>query len=152
MTTQWTRCHHHQEGTDKSHRDFRVRRAVVLCALQCFIANTKYYCNVCINPDPLAMLPEDGDLSGLHSVTLGNTWLHWWRRWIVIYTGWRWRSLQHVPFWLLCPQYNSADDWTGDSETICARVTILPAISSSTYNVLASQGFNSHQRVQYGNE
>ena len=61
-----------KEGAANSHRDFRVRRAVVLCALQWLIANNKYYRNVHINPDALSMLPEDGDLSGLQSVTLDS--------------------------------------------------------------------------------
>ena len=55
------------------HRDFRVRRAVVLRALQWLVANNKYYRNVRINPKALAMLLEDGDPSGIHSVTLGFT-------------------------------------------------------------------------------
>ena len=62
-----------KEGAADSHRDFRVRRAVVLRALQWLITNNKYYRNVLINPEALAMLPEDGDLSGLHSVTLNST-------------------------------------------------------------------------------
>ena len=61
-----------KEGAANSHRDFRVRRAVVLRALQWLIANNKYYHNVHINPDALSMLPEDGDLSGLQSVTLDS--------------------------------------------------------------------------------
>ena len=62
-----------KEGAANSHRDFCIRRAVVLRALQWLVANNKYYHSVRINPDALAMLPEDGDLSGLHSVTLGST-------------------------------------------------------------------------------
>ena len=62
-----------KEGAGDSHRDFRVRRAVVLRALQWLIANNKYYRNVHINPDALAMLPENGNLSGIHSVTLNST-------------------------------------------------------------------------------
>ena len=61
-----------KEGAANSHRDFRVRRAVVLRALQWLIANNKYYRNVHINPDALSILPEDGDLSGLQSVTLDS--------------------------------------------------------------------------------
>lgn len=62
-----------KEGAADSHRDFHVRRAVVLRALQWLVANKKYYRNVHINPEALSMLPEDGDLSGLHSVTLDST-------------------------------------------------------------------------------
>ena len=50
-----------KEGVSNSHRNFRVRRAIVLCALRWLVAN-KYYRNVHINPEALAMLPEDGDL------------------------------------------------------------------------------------------
>ena len=61
-----------KEGASNSHRDFRVRRAVVLRALQWLIANNKYYRNVHINAEALEILPEDGDLSGLHSVSLDS--------------------------------------------------------------------------------
>ena len=46
-----------KEGAAQSHRDFRVRSRV-LTALQ---ANNIYY-HVYINPDALALLPEDGDI------------------------------------------------------------------------------------------
>ena len=49
-----------KEGAADSHRDFRVRRAVVLQALQWLVANNKYYRSVRIN------------LSGIHSVTLNS--------------------------------------------------------------------------------
>jgi hypothetical protein len=62
-----------KEGATNSHRDFRVRRAVVLHALQWLVANNKYYRSVHINSDALAILPEDGDLSGLRSVVLDST-------------------------------------------------------------------------------
>lgn len=39
-------------------------------ALQWLVANNKYYSSIRINADALAMLPIDGDLSGLHSVTI----------------------------------------------------------------------------------
>jgi hypothetical protein len=58
-----------RKGASSSHRDFRVRKDVVLNALQWLVANNKYYRSVCINQDALAMPPEDGDLSGLHSVS-----------------------------------------------------------------------------------
>ena len=61
-----------RKGASNSHRDFPVRRAVVLHALQWLVANKKYYHNVCINPEALEILPEDGDLSGLHSVSLDS--------------------------------------------------------------------------------
>ena len=62
-----------KEGASNSHRDFRVRKAVVLHALQWLVTNNKYYRNVRINPEALAMLPDNGDLSGLHSVSLDST-------------------------------------------------------------------------------
>jgi hypothetical protein len=37
------------------------------------LANNKYYRSVHINPDALAMLPEDGDLTGLVTVSLNST-------------------------------------------------------------------------------
>ena len=43
-----------KEGTANSHGDFRVRRAVVLLALQWLLDNNKYYRNIHINTDALA--------------------------------------------------------------------------------------------------
>ena len=62
-----------KEGAANTHRDFRVRRGVVLHALQWLLANNRYYLNVRINVDALALLPEDGNLNGLHSITLNST-------------------------------------------------------------------------------
>ena len=62
-----------KEGYAQSHRDFRVRKSRVLSALQWLQANNIYYHNVIINHDSLALLPEDGDISGLTSVTLETT-------------------------------------------------------------------------------
>ena len=62
-----------KEGAANTHRDFRVRRGVVLHALQWLLAKNKYYLNVRINLDALTLLPEDGNLTGLHSVTLDST-------------------------------------------------------------------------------
>ena len=61
-----------KEGAADSHHDFHVKRAVVLRALQWLLAN-KYYRNIHIKPDPLAMLPEDGDLSDLQWISLEST-------------------------------------------------------------------------------
>ena len=61
-----------KEGATQSHRDFRVRRSVVLRALQWLLANNVYYRNIRIDPNALALLPEDGDLTGLRSVTVEN--------------------------------------------------------------------------------
>ena len=51
-----------KEGAAESHNDFRVRRSVVFCALQWFLANNIYYRNIHIDPDAIAVLPEDGYL------------------------------------------------------------------------------------------
>ena len=61
-----------KQGAADSHHDFRVRRSVVLAALQWLLANNKYYRSVQINSDALALLPEDGNLTGLRSVTLDS--------------------------------------------------------------------------------
>jgi len=62
-----------KEGAANSHRDFHVRRAVVLHAPQWLLTNNKYYRSVHLNPDALALLPKDGNLTGLHSLTLTST-------------------------------------------------------------------------------
>ena len=62
-----------KEGAANTHRDFRVRRGVVLHALHWLLANNRYYLNVRINIDALTLLPEDGNLNGLHSITLNST-------------------------------------------------------------------------------
>jgi len=66
----------HREGAlfaFESLRDFRVRKSVVLCVLQWLLAINIYYHNVCIDPDALALLPEDGDMTGLYSTTLKSS-------------------------------------------------------------------------------
>ena len=62
-----------RKGAANTHRVFHIRRGVVLHALQWLLANNRYYVNVRINLDALALLPEDGNLTGLHSVTLDST-------------------------------------------------------------------------------
>ena len=59
-----------KEGAVNSHRHFRVRKSVVLSALRWLLTNNKYYRSVSINHDALVLLPEDGNLTGLRSVTL----------------------------------------------------------------------------------
>ena len=54
-----------KEGAVGHHRDFRVRRSVVLHALEWLTMNNVYYRNVSIDHDVLALLPDDGHLSGL---------------------------------------------------------------------------------------
>ena len=62
-----------KEGVADSHHDFHVRRAVVLRALQWLLVNNKYYNHILINIEALMLLPEDGELSGLQSVSLEST-------------------------------------------------------------------------------
>ena len=62
-----------KEGATESHHDFRVRRSVVLRSLQWLLTNNIYYRNVCIDSDALALLPEDGNLTGLCSTTLESS-------------------------------------------------------------------------------
>ena len=62
-----------KEGATESHHDFLVRRSVVLRALQWLLANNIYYRNVHIDSDALALLPEDGNLTGLCSMTLESS-------------------------------------------------------------------------------
>ena len=62
-----------KEGATNSHRDFHVRRTAVYHALQWLVANNKYYRNIHINLEAVATLPEDGDLNGLHTVSLDYT-------------------------------------------------------------------------------
>ena len=62
-----------KEGAANTHRDFLVRRSVVHHALQWLLANNRYHLNVCVNVDALALLPEDGNLNRLHSITLDST-------------------------------------------------------------------------------
>ena len=125
-----------KEGATDSHRDFRVRRAVVLRALQWLIANNKYYRNVHINPDALAMLPENGNLSGIHSVTLNSSDED---------TASPTLDEDEDPYnthlsGSLCSEHHSADDRTGDGEAHCAGATISPSTSSSSPNSsMASQ-------------
>ena len=45
----------------------------MLLALQWLLDNNKYYRNIHINADVLAMLPEDGDLTGLLTVSVNTT-------------------------------------------------------------------------------
>ena len=62
-----------KEGATESHHYFLVRRSVVLHALQWLLANNIYYRNVHIDSDALALLPEDGNLTGLCSITLESS-------------------------------------------------------------------------------
>ena len=57
-----------RKGKSGGHRDFRVRRAVVLEALRWLIRNNHYYSNVTIDYDVVDALPEDGTLSDLQVI------------------------------------------------------------------------------------
>ena len=59
-----------KEGAVGHHRDFRVRRSVVLHALEWLTINNTYYRNVTIDHDVLALLPIDGHLSGLVTMSV----------------------------------------------------------------------------------
>ena len=60
-----------KEGANHSHRDFRVRRAVVHSALQWLVSHNKYYHSMGVTIDDTALehLPLDGNASNLVSVT-----------------------------------------------------------------------------------
>ena len=62
-----------RDGAAGSHRDFRVRRSVVLSALQWLLPNNTYYRHVHINQAALSLLPADGDLTYLVSVTIESS-------------------------------------------------------------------------------
>ena len=55
-----------REKADETHRDFQVRRAVVLRALQWLIVNNMYYNDAVINNDTLRMLSIDSHLTNLN--------------------------------------------------------------------------------------
>ena len=79
-SAQWARHHRDQrkEGAANSHHDLHVRRAVVLHALQWLLTNNKYYLSVHLNPDALALLPEDSNLLCLpHIVSNWCCWLQY---------------------------------------------------------------------------
>ena len=61
-----------KEGAGQSHRDFRIRRSVVQCALQWLVTHNKYYHanHVHIDGSALEHLPEDGNLSQLTAITV----------------------------------------------------------------------------------
>ena len=57
-----------KEGSDDSHRDFKVRRSVVLNALQWLKQHNKYYRDIDIDYAALNQLPIDRNLDGLATV------------------------------------------------------------------------------------
>ena len=61
-----------KQGVAETHKDFRVRRSIVLRALQWLIMNNKYYSHVTINHDTLSMLPIDSQLTNLVSISVSS--------------------------------------------------------------------------------
>ena len=59
-----------KEGAVETHKDFRVRRSVVLGALQWLVVNNNYYRDVTINHDVLALLPSDEHLTNILTTTV----------------------------------------------------------------------------------
>ena len=109
---------------------------VVLCALQWFLANNKYYYSVRINPEALAMLLEDGDLSVLYSITLSST------KEEQNHSPHRRKMKTPATFW---PQHCSADDRARDHQTVSTRLTVLSATSSCTYSLVPCQQLANRQ-------
>ena len=62
-----------KEGATDSHKDFRVRRSVVLRALQWLVENNIYYRDITIDHSVLALLPTDGELSNLETMTVSSS-------------------------------------------------------------------------------
>ena len=59
-----------KEGTNSTHKDFRVRRSRVFNALQWLKLNNKYFNGISINNSTLLQLPEDDNLSGFSVLTV----------------------------------------------------------------------------------
>ena len=59
-----------KQGSTETHHDFRVKRSVILCALQWLIANNIYFHNISINYEALTLLPEDATISDLCTMTI----------------------------------------------------------------------------------
>ena len=57
-----------KQGSDNTHRDFRVRQSVVLRALKWLKQNNQYYHDIEINHAALSQLPADGDLTGIRTM------------------------------------------------------------------------------------
>ena len=56
--------------TSQAHRDFRVRKTVVLQALNFLKANNVYFSNITINLENLSLLPDDSTISNQHMFTV----------------------------------------------------------------------------------
>ena len=64
-----------RKDSEQSHRDFRVRRSVVQEALTWLLENNRYYrANaIRLNEDALQRLPQDGNLTDMRSLQLGES-------------------------------------------------------------------------------
>ncbi len=62
-----------KEGATDTHKDFRVRRSVVLQALQWLVDNNVYYRDVTIDHSVLALLPVDGQLTQIKTVRVSSS-------------------------------------------------------------------------------
>ncbi len=61
-----------KEGATGSHKDFRVKRSVVLRALEWLIEHNMYYRNITIDHSALTLLPTDGDLTNLPTMRVSS--------------------------------------------------------------------------------
>ncbi len=57
-----------KHGSDNTHKDFRVRRSVVLHALLWLKQHNKYYRDVTIDMEEVEQLPIDGNLSNITTI------------------------------------------------------------------------------------
>ena len=62
-----------KKGSNNTHRDFRVRRMVVQCALRWLKQNNKYYCNIDSDVSVLSQLPDYRDLTDKCGVGIEDT-------------------------------------------------------------------------------
>ena len=98
------------------------------------LANNRYYLNVRINVDALALLPDDRNLNGLHSITLDST----------IDDPEPLSAQNEDPYdaHLSASFVPSTTQWMTEQETIrqsaCARATASSATSGSPYDIMAS--------------
>ena len=97
------------------------------------LANNRYYFNVRINVDALALLPDDRNLNGLHSITLDST----------IDDPEPLSAQNENPYdaHLSASFVPSTTQWMTEQETImqavCARTTASSATSGSPYGIMA---------------
>ncbi len=62
-----------REGSANSHKDFRVRRSVIINSLRWLVNNNIYYRNVTIDENLIALLPIDSDLTTIPCITVPAT-------------------------------------------------------------------------------